>query len=62
MIDDVKSPSSARVPDRTVSAPEGRKAYHPPALEDYGEVSELTRSGPTNTYPDGGGFSSISIP
>lgn len=35
--------SHSRVPDKTSDVI--RKAYHTPRMDDYGEVSELTRSG-----------------
>jgi hypothetical protein len=36
----------ASTADRS-AAPEGRKAYHAPKLEDYGEVGELTQTSDT---------------
>lgn len=32
-------------------APQPRKPYHTPKLEDYGAVNELTRSGNDDTQP-----------
>jgi hypothetical protein len=39
-----------------------RKPYHTPKLENYGAVSELTRSGPTDIFSDfATGYSSIPL-
>ncbi len=55
--------SDASIQD-SANAPvhKSRKPYHTPQIEDYGAVSELTRSGPYTGFPNYDGLGGYGSP